>query len=93
MVATLEKCENDQPLARLPAIPGTYALVLRISRGLEIPAGRLGTLHVQPGFYVYLGSALGPGGLASRVGRRTMAEEKCRWHIDDLTAVATLDEV
>ena len=48
---------------------------------------------MQPGFYVYLGSALGPGGLKSRVGPRAMAEEKCRWHIDDLTAVATLDEV
>jgi Uri superfamily endonuclease len=77
----------------LPRLPGTYALVLRISRRLEILIGRLGTLRVQPGFCVYAGSAFGPGGLARRVGRHATAEKKRRWHIDYLTAVATLDEV
>jgi Uri superfamily endonuclease len=48
---------------------------------------------VQPGCYVYVGSALGPGGLAKRVGRHAKGEKKRRWHIDYLTAVATLDEV
>jgi Uri superfamily endonuclease len=61
--------------------------------GFVIEYGRLGVLAVQPGFYVYVGSAFGPGGLAKRVGRHARAEKKCRWHIDYLTAVATLDEV
>ena len=77
----------------LPSLPGTYALVLRFSRRLEILVGRLGTLAAQPGFYVYVGSAFGPGGLAKRVGRHARAEKKRRWHVDYLTAVATLDEV
>jgi Uri superfamily endonuclease len=77
----------------LPLLPGTYALVLTASRGLEISVGRLGRLTVQPGCYVYVGSALGPGGLARRVGRHAAAEKKCRWHIDYLTTLATLDEV
>ena len=77
----------------LPPLPGTYALVLRISRRLEILVGRLGTLPVEPGFYVYVGSAFGPGGLARRVGRHAMAEKKRRWHIDYLTDLAALDEV
>ena len=89
----IEKGANARSLASLPSLPGTYALVLRNSGRREILVGRLGTLAVEPGFYVYVGSALGPGGLASRVGRHTRAAKKCRWHIDYLAAIATLDEV
>ena len=77
----------------LPHLPGTYALVLTFSERLEILVGRLGTLVLQSGFYVYVGSAFGPGGLAKRVGRHAQAGKKCRWHIDYLTAVTTVDAV
>jgi Uri superfamily endonuclease len=77
----------------LPSLPGTYALVLRVSGRPEIVVGRLGTLVAMPGFYVYVGSAFGPGGLAKRVGRHARADKRCRWHIDYLAAVATLEEV
>ena len=59
----VQRGENAEPRAGLPSLPGTYALVLRFSSGLEIVVGRLGVLAVQPGFYVYVGSALGPGRL------------------------------
>jgi len=88
----IEKGPKAPSLASLPSLPGTYALVLRDSGRLEMLVGRLGTLAVEPGFYVYVGSALGPGGLASRVGRHTRADKECRWHIDYLAAIATLDE-
>jgi len=77
----------------LPTLPGTYVLVLTFSRRLDNVVGRLGTLAMQPGFYVYVGSAFGPGGLAKRVGRHARSEKKLRWHVDYLTTVATLDEV
>ncbi len=93
MVLMPEKKEDVEPIAGLPALPGTYALVLRISGRPEILVGSLGTLAVQPGFYVYVGSAFGPGGLAKRVGRHARADKKRRWHVDYLTAVATLAEV
>jgi Uri superfamily endonuclease len=89
----MENEGNTGALARLPPLPGTYALVLRFSGRPEIVVGRLGTLTAQPGFYVYVGSAFGPGGLARRVGRHARAEKRCRWHIDYLTAVAMLGEV
>ena len=88
-----EKGPKAPSLARLPPLPGTYALVLKNSGRPQVLVGRLGTLAVQPGFYVYVGSALGPGGLASRAGRHAKADKKCRWHIDYLAAIATLDEV
>ena len=47
--------------------PGTYALVLSCSADFDIQIGRLGTMRLQPGYYVYLGSALGPGGLRARI--------------------------
>ena len=42
------------------AKPGSYALILSTSTEAVIRVGRLGNLQLQPGFYVYVGSALGP---------------------------------
>jgi len=89
----IERSPKAKSSAGLPSLPGTYALVLRSAGPQQILVGKLETLAVQPGFYVYVGSALGPGGLASRVGRHARAAKKCRWHIDYLVAIATLDEV
>lgn len=44
--------------------PGTYALVLASRGEKRIRIGGIGTLRLRTGFYVYVGSALGPGGLA-----------------------------
>ena len=54
--------------------PGTYALILRASTAQTIQIGRLGDLVMQPGYYIYVGSAFGPGGLAARVGRHLRQE-------------------
>ena len=93
MVMMVNKEENDELLAHLPPLPGTYALVLRVSGRPEIVVGRLGTLEVQPGRYVYVGSALVPGGLAARVGRHCRGEKRLRWHVDYLRTVAQVEEV
>ena len=64
---------------------GTYVLVLQSMHEQSILVGRLGTLDVCPGTYVYVGSALGPGGLRARVGRHaSTAAKRKRWHIDYL---------
>jgi Uri superfamily endonuclease len=75
------------------ASPGTYALVLAATKRQTISVGRLGILDVRPGFYVYVGSALGPGGLAARIGRHARQEKTLRWHVDHLRAVTDLVEV
>lgn len=64
--------------------PGTYALILRATCRRIIQVGRLGRLAMQPGFYVYVGSALGPGGLKARVGRHLQPAACPHWHIDYL---------
>ena len=64
--------------------PGTYALVLRATQQKNVQVGRLGKLAMQQGFYVYIGSALGPGGLKARVGRHLRPAARPHWHIDYL---------
>ena len=72
--------------ARLPARPGTYVLVI-LNRGRRtVSVGRLGACTFPRGWYLYTGSAFGPGGLAARAGRHTRPDKPRRWHIDYLTA-------
>ncbi len=65
--------------------PGIYILLLH-GEGL-VRVGSLGTIEFMSGFYGYVGSALGPGGLA-RVSRHmrvaTGNGRRPRWHIDYL---------
>lgn len=80
----------------LPASPGTYALVLWLGSGRVIRVGRLGDIDFPAGVYLYLGSALGPGGLAGRLGRHlAQAEREWRphWHIDYLRQHASVRTV
>lgn len=69
----------------LPASGGTYVL-LGVARDDPtcIRVGRLGILQVQAGWYAYVGSALGPGGLRARLGRHLRVDKPARWHFDYL---------
>lgn len=64
--------------------PGTYALILRASSRQTVQVGRLDRLAMRPGFYVYVGSALGPGGLKARVSHHLRPVRRPHWHIDYL---------
>jgi Uri superfamily endonuclease len=66
---------------------GVYCLVLS-TPGARVSVGALGDLSFQTGWYVYVGSALGPGGLsrASRHIKFTRSPGNPRWHIDYLLA-------
>ena len=68
----------------MEAGPGTYALLLRTRKGMSVQIGRWGRLDVWPGFYVYVGSAFGPGGVQARVSRHCRETKSMHWHIDYL---------
>ena len=72
----------------MDARPGTYALVLISDRSEALTIGKLGVLQMRPGYYVYVGSALGPGGLKSRIAHHLKAATRPRWHIDYLRAAS-----
>ena len=63
---------------------GAYALLIALDRSSEIAVGRLGRFRFPAGFYLYVGSALGPGGLAGRLARHLRAEKRLHWHVDYL---------
>jgi Uri superfamily endonuclease len=64
--------------------PGTYALVLQSHTSTRTRIGRWGWLDVRPGYYIYVGSALGPGGVLARVSRHCREHKTLHWHIDYL---------
>jgi len=75
------------------ARPGTYVLVLSSRSTDLIQIGRLGALQFQSGFYVYVGSALGPGGVRARLAHHLKASRRPHWHIDYLRTHTKLEEI
>jgi Uri superfamily endonuclease len=74
-------------------LAGTYALILESSSERLIEIGKLGQLLLQPGYYIYAGSAFGPGGLKARIGHHSRISQRPHWHIDYLRPALLLDEV
>ncbi len=64
---------------------GAYVLVLEITSDLCIRVGSLGFMCFPRGFYFYVGSACGSGGVMARVRRHLRREKRVFWHIDYLT--------
>ncbi|MFQ5513266.1 MAG: DUF123 domain-containing protein [Myxococcota bacterium] len=59
--------------------------MLREARpGRAVRYGRGRSLKTGTGFYLYVGSALGPGGVRARVLRHCRATGAVHWHIDRL---------
>jgi len=73
--------------------PGTYAIILKPRAERSIKVGKLGMLRVQDGYYIYVGSAFGPGGLKARIAHHKRKSHRSRWHIDYLRATAEIQEV
>jgi len=63
---------------------GTYAVVLFLPSDLEVVVGSLGLVRLSPGYFIYVGSAFGSGGLCSRLGRHCTPFTPLRWQIDYL---------
>lgn len=77
----------------LPSAAGSYALLLMCSQASVIRVGRLGAVTVEPGWYVYVGSALGAGGLRGRLSHHLRPVLRPHWHIDYLRQVCEVAEV
>lgn len=67
---------------------GCYQLLLHLEHGVELTVGRLGKVRFAAGYYVYTGSAR--RGLSHRLRRHARRDKPLHWHIDYLTAVATV---
>lgn len=72
---------------------GTYGLLMQLERQVTLTVGRLGMYCCPPGYYLYVGSALGSGGLEARLARHLRREKRRFWHIDYFLDMATVIEV
>lgn len=74
----------------LGAAGGTYLLLLYLPRARQIQVGRFGNFRFERGCYCYVGSALGPGGLAARLRHHARGSTRPHWHLDYLRRYASV---
>lgn len=68
--------------AIIPSSGGTYALLFACPKTVCRTVGRLGRVHVASGYWIYVGSAFGPGGLSSRLSHHLTPAQRPHWHLD-----------
>lgn len=79
--------------SELPEEKGTYILWSAVTQTRRLEIGRLGRFHIAPGFYGYVGSAYGSGGLRARLQHHLDSITQPHWHIDYLLQIATPTEI
>lgn len=67
--------------------------MLYLTEVTPIKIGKLGNFSFDFGFYAYVGSALGAGGLGGRLKHHLFSEATPRWHIDYLRRKAKLTQI
>jgi Uri superfamily endonuclease len=72
---------------------GNYVLLLHLPTNETLTIGKLGTFDFPAGWYAYVGSAFGSGGLVGRLKHHLQPVEHPHWHIDYLRQVANLQEI
>jgi Uri superfamily endonuclease len=64
---------------------GVYRLWIEIRGPATVTVGRLGTLRIEAGTYIYVGSAR--RNLSARLDRHRQKNKPMRWHIDYVLAL------
>jgi len=68
-------------------------LILFVARAKGLTIGSLGKYLFPRGYYGYIGSAFGPGGLRARLAHHLKTSSKPHWHIDYLRQQAEMIEI
>jgi Uri superfamily endonuclease len=72
---------------------GNYVLLLHLPADEKLTIGKLGTFNFPAGWYAYVGSAFGSGGLVGRLKHHLEPVERPHWHIDYFRRAARLQEI
>ncbi len=72
------------------SVHGTYLLLLECNINAVLSIGKLGKMNTETGYYLYVGSAFGPGGIHARVGHHQQIASRPHWHIDYFHTVVEL---
>ena len=90
---TIKEKARLSGLFSMKAKPGSYALIFELDVVVSLLVGRLGNVVLEPGFYVYTGSAFGPGGVKARTSHHQAISQRPHWHLDYLRPHMTLLEI
>ncbi len=88
----MSHCEEIFKTKDFPSLGGAYLLLIDLKKPLTLPQKKFCQKPLEPGFYLYAGSAYGPGGIKARVSRHIKKRKAKRWHIDYITTQATVTE-
>jgi len=77
----------------MKSFPGSYALIFHCDQTLDVDVGALGQLTLLPGYYIYIGSAFGSGGVAARIAHHCQISLRPHWHLDYLRPHMRLLEI
>lgn len=72
----------------VPEGPGSYVLILEMAIPVRQRIGHRGEYDFPAGFYLYCGSARGPGGLHARLDHHRRVSGRPHWHLDYLPPLA-----
>lgn len=72
----------DFQSTKITKYPGTYALMFKCEIPFNAVTGKLGTISITSGYWIYVGSAFGAGGLRSRLAHHLKPSYRQHWHID-----------
>ena len=81
---------SGETVSAAPDWAGAYAVVIHSPGNVRLEGRRLFQC-LSAGWYVYAGSAYGPGGIRARLRRHFRKKKKLHGHVDQLTTVA--DEI
>lgn len=76
--------------------PGTYAVIFSCAQlhdNYQCQIGRLGTMKLKQGYFSYVGSAFGPGGLKARLAHHQRRAKKPHWHLDYLKPYLQIEAI
>ncbi|MDP2965434.1 MAG: GIY-YIG nuclease family protein [Pelolinea sp.] len=77
----------------IPAEPGSYIIFGRLADEVCFTSGLFSGQLLTRGYYLYTGSAFGPGGLRARIARHLKPGTKKFWHFDYLKALIQIEEI
>lgn len=83
----LFKPVTAQKIELAPANAGAYALMIHIGREIAFRRSRA-EYTIPPDWYIYAGSAYGPGGIRARLRHHFRQDKPIHWHVDHLTVAA-----
>lgn len=77
----------------LPSHQGSYVLHLQLPSPATLTIGKLGRFDFPAGWYAYVGSAFGTGGLQGRLKHHLAPVQHPHWHIDYFRQTASVEQI